>query len=71
MGKIIALSRTIIIALWCIITLFVILALVDKSFNPGFKSISQLDLRNYLKFSLIILLVLSILLLLKKCFIKK
>jgi hypothetical protein len=59
------------ITLWFILTVFVIIALLDKNFNPGFKSISQIDFRNYLKLSLISVAVLSILLLLKKYFFKK
>ena len=59
--KLINIIKYIIIGIWGLLTIIVILFLIHRLLNPGWKSISNLDLKNYGKISLIFIPVIGIL----------
>ena len=61
MSKALKILIIIIIVLWGIVATFVLVAFINKVLNPELKSISPLDLKYFLKFSLIVILLLVML----------
>jgi hypothetical protein len=59
--KLINIIKYIFVGIWGFITIIVIIFLIHRLLNPGWKSISNLDLKNYGKISLFFLPVIGIL----------
>jgi hypothetical protein len=61
MSKVLKISMIILLTLWGIVTIFISVALISKVLNPGLKSISALDLKYFLKFSITVVFFLVML----------
>jgi len=59
--KLINIIKYIFVGIWGILTIIVIIFLIHRFLNPGWKSISNLDLKNYGEISLYFLPIIGIL----------
>lgn len=56
-GKLVSLTRKLILYIWLVLTIIVILLLVNRILNPGVKGISNYDLKDYAKITLIMAVI--------------
>ena len=66
MYKALKILMIIVVVLWGFVATFVLIAFINKGLNPELKSISPLDLKYFVKFSLIIILLLCMLFLARR-----
>ncbi len=52
--------------LWILLTIIVVYFIIERFLNPGYKGISIVDLKLYLKISIIVLVIIIILKTIKK-----